>query len=69
MSEKQQFYARYKVEEGFQMQARFDDINDRDGFEISLGMYRPNLGPVTEEVFRRYAQRFNGVVMEPEPHE
>ncbi|ASS76368.1 hypothetical protein CIG75_16355 [Tumebacillus algifaecis] len=61
------YYATYTLHEGEQMVARFADINKRDGFEISLGMYRANLGPVTRDVFMQYAERFEGdVVLEGE---
>lgn len=48
---------------------KFADINDRDGFEISLGMYKGNLGPVPEEVFLRFLQKFNGELSEGAPQE
>jgi hypothetical protein len=61
----EQFFATFKIDDGRLFQAVFDDINGRDGFEISLGMYRANLGPITEEVFRRFAGKFDGVVKAP----
>lgn len=58
------YYATYAVEAAGQMKARFADMDKRDGFEISLGMYKANLGPVTREVFLQYAERFEGEVLE-----
>ncbi|MGZ4031589.1 MAG: hypothetical protein ACXVP5_10470 [Tumebacillaceae bacterium] len=65
MTNLEQYFATFKIEDGRLFQAVFDDINGRDGFEISLGMYRANLGPVNEEVFRRFAAKFDGVVKPP----
>ncbi|TCP55644.1 hypothetical protein EV586_103297 [Tumebacillus sp. BK434] len=59
------YYATFAVEAVGPMQARFADMDKRDGFEISLGMYKANLGPVTREVFLQYAERFAGEVLEP----
>jgi hypothetical protein len=50
----------YKLEDGRILSASFADRNNKDGFEISLGMYRVNLGPITEAVFRQYVERFAG---------
>lgn len=58
------YYATYAVEALGPMKARFADLDKRDGFEISLGMYKANLGPVTRDVFLQYAQRFEGEVLE-----
>jgi hypothetical protein len=54
----------YELDDGRQVAARFYDINDRDGCEISLGMYRANLGPITEEVWERIVQKFRGEKIE-----
>lgn len=61
----EQWSSTYKIDDGRILFAFFTDINDKDGFEISLGMYRANLGPITEEVFRRFVGKFSGVVQEP----
>lgn len=59
-----EYYASIQVEDGRELAAKFADINARDGFEISLEMYKVNLGPVSEEVFRRFADKFAGDVIE-----
>lgn len=64
VSESDLYYATFAVETVGVMKARFADINKRDGFEISLGMYKANLGAVTREVFLQYAERFEGEVLE-----
>lgn len=61
----EQWSSTYKIDDGRMLCAFFTNINDKDGFEISLGMYRANLGPISEEVFRRFAGKFTGVVQEP----
>lgn len=58
------YYSTYTIDEGRDLSARFADQNARDGFEISIGMYRANLGAITEEVFRQYVERFQGEVLE-----
>lgn len=58
-----------KIADGRWWKAKFSHIDDKDGFEISLGLYRANLGPITEEVFRRFAGKFKGEVQEPEESE
>jgi hypothetical protein len=63
MSNTEFYYATFTVDTGDEMAAKFSDINKRDGFEISLSMYRSNLGPVTREVFLQYAERFEGQVI------
>jgi hypothetical protein len=66
MADQEKYYSTIRVEEKH-LTARFDNINDRDGFEISLGMYKANLGPLTEEVFRRFTDKFSGeVIVQPE---
>ncbi|MFD2171767.1 hypothetical protein [Tumebacillus lipolyticus] len=60
MSDVERYYATYKLEDGTEMAAKFADINKRDGFEISLSMYRVNLGPIKREVFLQYVERFEG---------
>jgi hypothetical protein len=60
MQEQEIYFLTYELEDGRQVAARFLDINDRDGCDISLGMYRMNLGPITEEVWERLVRRFNG---------
>jgi hypothetical protein len=60
------FYATYTLEDQRTLVAKFENENDRDGFEISIGMYRANLGAITEDVFRTYAERFRAEVLEAE---
>lgn len=60
---KPEYVLSYKLEDGRQVAAVFGDINDRDGCDISLGMYRANLGPVTQEVWERMVTRFQGTFL------
>ena len=62
MNDVERYYATYTIADGRRLVASFAHINDRDGFEISLGMYRSNLGQVTEEVYMRYLEKFDGRV-------
>ena len=64
MTNSETFYATFQIDDGRKLQAKFSNQNDRDGFEISLGMYRVNLGPVTEEVFLRHVDKFDGMAAE-----
>ncbi|MFC4767351.1 hypothetical protein [Effusibacillus consociatus] len=52
-----------KLEDGTEVAAEFADINDRDGCDISLGMYRANLGPITSEVWEKMVGKFNGTFL------
>ncbi|GIM47897.1 hypothetical protein DNHGIG_34460 [Collibacillus ludicampi] len=63
MTEQDTYILTYELEDGRQVAARFLDINDRDGCDISLGMYRMNLGPITEEVWIRIVHKFNGELL------
>ncbi|MBL0386705.1 hypothetical protein JJB07_08575 [Tumebacillus sp. ITR2] len=54
------YHTTYRVEDGRTLHASFESRDNRDGFEISLGMYKVNLGPITEQVFRQYVERFAG---------
>jgi hypothetical protein len=38
----------------------FNDENNRDGCDISLGLYKANLGPITNEVLDRMLTLFQG---------
>lgn len=51
----------YVLEDGREAAASFANINDRDGCDISLEMYRVNLGPITQEVWDRIVGKFNGM--------
>jgi len=55
----------FKLEDGRVLSATFANVNDKDGFEISLGMYRVNLGPVDEAIFDRYMNKFGGQRVRP----
>ncbi|WP_018132604.1 hypothetical protein [Effusibacillus pohliae] len=54
------FVLTYKLADDTPVAAEFDSENDRDGCDMSLGMYQANLGPVTQDVWERYVARFNG---------
>lgn len=60
VTEKDTYILQYEIEEGRLVSARFTDENDRDGCDISLGMYQSNLGLITEEVWVRFVRLFNG---------
>lgn len=64
MTTSETFYSTYRLSSGITRIAAFADLNDKDGFEISLGMYRAHVGDVTEEVFRRHVEKFNGRIEE-----
>jgi predicted SpoU family rRNA methylase len=66
MTNSRTFYSTYQIADGRNLAAKFKDLNDRDGFEISLAMYRNHIGEVTEEVFLRYVDKFNGTVVAQE---
>lgn len=61
----EQYYLEYEIASGARYFVVFDDENDRDGFHISLDMYKAQLGPVTEEVFHRIREKFRGTVIGP----
>ncbi|KEO83547.1 hypothetical protein [Tumebacillus flagellatus] len=63
------FHTSYKVEDGRTLHAKFESRDNRDGFEISLGMYKANLGPITEAVFAQYVERFAGEWSESDDRE
>ncbi|GAX91216.1 hypothetical protein [Effusibacillus lacus] len=54
----------FRLENETKVAAVFESENDRDGCEISLGMYRSNLGPITREVWERMVGKFNGKCLE-----
>lgn len=61
MAEKRDDYIlTFTLADGKQVAARFQDINDRDGCDISLHMYESNLGPVGVEVWERMLRTFHG---------
>ncbi|MCX7570006.1 hypothetical protein OS242_08515 [Tumebacillus sp. DT12] len=64
MTNSETFYSTYRMSTGTVRIAVFTDINDKDGFEISLGMYRAHVGDVTDEVFERHVEKFNGRITE-----
>ncbi|BCJ87044.1 hypothetical protein [Effusibacillus dendaii] len=53
----------YQLHDGAEVAASFGDINDRDGCDISLGMYQINLGPITQEVWERIVAKFKGKLL------
>lgn len=62
MAEETYFFT-YVLEDGREAAASFRNINDRDGCDISLEMYRMNLGPITREVWEKMVAKFNGIVL------
>lgn len=62
MNDVVRYYATLTIADGRRLVASFANINDRDGFEISLGLYRSNLGQITEEVYYRFLEKFDGRV-------
>lgn len=59
------YYLEYEVDTGERVIVEFEDENDRDGFHISLDMYKAQLGPVTMEVFTRIREKFRGKILGP----
>jgi hypothetical protein len=57
------FLLTYKLGDGSEVVASFQNENDRDGCDISLGMYKSNLGPITDEVWERMVGKFNGTTI------
>jgi hypothetical protein len=53
----------FALDDGREVAASFTNINDRDGCDISLDMYRVNLGPITPEVWERIVDKFNGALL------
>lgn len=64
--ETDKFILKYKLGDGSEVRAYFRNENDRDGCDISLGMYRSNLGPITSEVWDRMVGKFNGTMISEE---
>ena len=62
MNDVVRYYATMTLADGRRLVASFANVNDRDGFEISLGLYRSNLGQITEEVYTRFLKKFDGRV-------
>lgn len=50
----------FQLANGEEVAAAFQNINDLDGCEISLAMYRSNLGDITREVWERIVGKFSG---------
>ncbi|GMA57111.1 hypothetical protein C7445_107144 [Alicyclobacillus sacchari] len=64
------YYLEYELSDGQRVILAFDEENDRDGCHISLDMYKAQLGPVTEDVFSRIVNKFNGrIASSREKHE
>lgn len=53
----------FSLNNGREVAASFKNMNDRDGCDISLDMYRVNLGPITQEVWERIVGKFNGALL------
>jgi hypothetical protein len=58
------YFLTYILDDDREVAAKFADINDRDGCHISLDMYKVNLGPITEEVWRKIVGKFKGQLIE-----
>ena len=53
----------FALDDGREVAASFKNMNDRDGCDISLDMYRVNLGPITQEVWERIVRKSNGTLL------
>ncbi len=53
-------YLEYELDDGRRVMLAFSNIDNRDGCDISLGMYKAQLGPITDEVLARILGKFSG---------
>jgi len=61
--ENEAFYVSYKLDDDREAVAKFANVNDRDGCWISLDMYKMNLGPISEAVWKQIVGKFSGTVL------